>query len=82
MGHADYFKKGDYNVVCDRCGFKFKASELKLTWDGLFVCRKDWEPRQPQDFVRGRVDDQSVPIARPEQPDRFLAAGQVTVDDL
>lgn len=65
MGKRDYYKKGDYNVICDRCGAKFKASECELEWDNLFVCKKNcWEVRQPQDFVRGRIDDQTVPIAR------------------
>jgi hypothetical protein len=36
------------------------------TWDGLFVCRDDWETRHPQDFVRGRKDIQNVPNPRPE----------------
>ena len=30
--------RGDWNAICDRCGFKFKASELKKTWDNLYVC--------------------------------------------
>jgi hypothetical protein len=36
------------------------------TWDGLFVCKADWETRHPQDFVRGRKDVQNVPNPRPE----------------
>ena len=67
----DIYIKGDYNAICDRCGFKFKASEMKMTWDNLFVCGPDWEPRQPQDFVRGVRDNQLVSIPRPEGPDTF-----------
>ena len=52
-GKRDYLKIGDYNAYCDVCGFKFKASELKDRWDGYKVCEKDYEPRHPQDFVRG-----------------------------
>ena len=60
--------KGDYNAICDRCGYKFKASEMKRTWDNLFVCVYGcWEPRHPQDFVKGKADKQVVPIARAEQ---------------
>ena len=84
MGRADFFKEGDYNAICDRCGFKYKASELRMTWDGLFVCPKDWEPRHPQDFVRGVPDKQSVAIARPEQADIFVDSGMrvyLLVDD-
>ncbi len=57
---------GDYNAICDRCGFKFKASELKLEWTGLQVCVDDWEPRHPSDFFKGFADDQSVPYSRPD----------------
>ncbi len=75
MGHADYFKMGDNNCICDRCGFKYKASELKQTWDGLYVCEKDWEPRHPQDFVRGVEDIQEPLLSRSESPDSFVSVG-------
>ena len=66
MGRADHVKHGDWNVICDRCGMKRKASECRTTWDNLFVCRTTcWMPRHPQDFVVGVPDDQTVPIARP-----------------
>jgi hypothetical protein len=42
------------------------------TWDGLFVCRADWETRHPQDFVRGRKDIQNVPNPRPEPAEDFI----------
>ena len=38
MGRADYYKHGDANAICDRCGFKFKHSELTREWTGLLVC--------------------------------------------
>lgn len=72
MGKRDYFKIGDYNVICDRCGAKFKARECRMEWNNLFVCSYCWEARQPQDFVRGRIDDQRVPIARPRGEARFI----------
>lgn len=71
---------GTYNAICDQCGVKFKASDLRVRWDGAFVCSKDWEPRHPQDYVRGRVDNQRVAIARPDE-DRFEQQ-PVTPDDL
>jgi hypothetical protein len=76
MGKADYFKDGDWNGICDYCGFKFKFSKLKKTWDGYYACRKCWEPRQPQDFVRGVLDDQSVPDSRPDQDPTFVEGAQ------
>lgn len=61
-----YFKLGSWNVTCDVCGFRFKADKLRKRWDGLMTCSKDWEPRHPQDFLRGVPDKQSVPWSRPE----------------
>ena len=77
MGSRDFFKLGDWNAICDRCGFKRKASEMKLEWDGLRVCSECWEPRHPQDFVRGVPDNQAVAWTRPPPPDIFLNPGDV-----
>lgn len=77
MGHIGYYKPGDNNAVCDRCGKPFKASQLKKTWDGLWVCERDWEPRHPQDFVRGVKDDPHVRISRPwPKTDAFVPAAE------
>lgn len=65
MGHADFLKLGDWNSVCSLCGHKFKASELSKHWQGFYRCKTCWEPRHPQDFVRGVKDDQSVPWSQP-----------------
>lgn len=73
---------GDFWRICDECGFKVRQSETRKRWDGLIVCEKDWEPRHPQDFVRGRNDRQAVPNPRPEPPDVFLNPGDVTTEDL
>lgn len=72
MGSRDYYKKGDWNCICDVCGFKRKSSEMRKRWDGVMVCQEDWEPRQPQEFVRGVPDQQSLPWTRPEAPDTFV----------
>lgn len=83
MGTRDFYKLNDYNVYCDRCGCKRKASECILEWNGLYVCRQTcFEERQPQDFVRGLNDNQSVPIARPRGTLQFLSAGDVLPEDL
>ena len=76
----DRFVSGTWNALCDECGFKFKATDLRMRWDGMFVCSKDWEPQHPQDFVRGRVDKQRVDIARPD--DTRFESRPVTPDDL
>jgi len=62
-----YYKPGDYNVICDRCGGQYKRSECAIEWNGLLTClRGCWEERHPQDFVRAKEDRQAVPIARPD----------------
>jgi len=73
---------GDHWVLCDECGFKTRASQTRMRWDNLRVCLDDWEPRHPQDFVRGKKDEQRVPNARPEPTDVFLELNQVTEDNL
>lgn len=70
---STYFKSGSYNMVCDRCGFEFKSHQLRKDWQGLMVCRKDYEPRHPLDFIRTRPEKASVPVARPEAEDIEVA---------
>lgn len=71
MGRADFWKRGQWLVICDVCGMKYHSADLKERWDGLMVCRQDWNPRQPQDFVRGIPDPQAVPWSRPDVPPPF-----------
>ena len=73
---------GDFWRICDRCGRKFRQSETRKTWDGLWTCLSCWEPRHPQDFVKGKTDKQSVPEPRPEPEDVFISATDVTAEDL
>ena len=60
---------GDWNALCDICGFKFKASDLKKNSDGYMVCKEDWEPEHPSDTFKAPTEDQSVPWTRPEGTD-------------
>lgn len=69
-----YYVPGSWNVICDSCGKKIKASEAKQRWDGLIVCPEDFEMRQPQDFVKARADKISVPFTRPRPTDVFVVS--------
>jgi hypothetical protein len=69
---SNRLKKFDWNAICDRCGFKFKASKLQKEWDNLYVCRQCYEERHPQDFLKAVKDPQKVPIVRPDPPDYFV----------
>ena len=75
-------KLGDWNAICDGCGFKFKASQLRRRWDNMMVCEDDWEQRHPQDFLKGQKDKQAVPWTRPEGEDTFVAGGPVDGSEL
>lgn len=68
----NYYVSGAWNVICDSCGKKIKASEAKQRWDGLIVCPADFEMRQPQDFVKARSDKITVPFTRPRPSDNFI----------
>lgn len=70
--YGDYYKPGDWNAICDVCGFRFKASELTKNWKGEYVCKPDWEPRHPQTYIRVPHEDISVPWTRPEGIDQFI----------
>ena len=68
----NWLNLGDYNCICDSCGRKFKASTMRKRWDGLLVCKEDYEPRHPQLSLKVHGDKQTVPIPRPEAADQFL----------
>lgn len=79
------FIGGDYLVQCDFSGFTVYASETVETWDGKIVAKRfvgSEARRHPQDFVRGRVDDQRVPKPRKPPAVSFLEPGDVTAEDL
>jgi hypothetical protein len=69
---TDRYRQGDHYVIDDRTGQKIYASEARKEWTGDFVHSKNWEPRQPQDLIRSRRDDQSVTNARPRPLDIFV----------
>lgn len=76
MGKADFYKDGDHNGICDYCSFKYKFSTFLKTWDGYYVCRKCFEIRHPQDFVKGKLDNQSVPVSRSDSDPVFVEGAQ------
>lgn len=72
-----WFQSGDWNALCDVCGFKRKASQLTSRWDGLMVCEPTvkqgcWEMRHPQELIRPIRDQLPLPWTRPESTDRFV----------
>lgn len=69
---------GKSQGIDDWSGFKVDHDKLRLEWDGLRTV--DPDIRNPQDFVKGVKDDQSLPWARPEAPDVFMAENLLTED--
>lgn len=68
--------------ICDRTGFKVPAGTLVKEWNGAMVRPESWEPRHPQDFVRGRTETPKG-SPRPEPTDTFIADNaQVSASDL
>lgn len=71
------YKPGDFWRIDDRTGFKVRASQTRKQWDQLIVHNREYEVRQPQDFVRGLRDNQNVPDPRlrPEDIAVYPAGG-------
>lgn len=67
------WQAGNHWVVCDLCGCDIRNRDAMQNWKGQVVCPDDWEQRHPQDFVRGREDQQAAQgLVRPEQEDTFV----------
>ncbi len=60
------YRKGQWLAICDRCGMQFLSNKLTKTWDGLMVDARCWEPRHPQEFVRGIPDELGVAWVSPD----------------
>lgn len=67
-----HYLPGAWNVHCDVCGFKFKSTEIQKRWDGLMVCKDDFELDHPQKYLRVKEDRQTVPFVRHQSDDNFL----------
>ena len=72
-----YFLSGAWNVTCDVCSKKIKASDAKQRWDGLIVCPSDFEHRHEQDYVKARTDKITVPFTRPIPPLTFTNVSNI-----
>lgn len=71
-GRADYLELSSWNAICYFCGRKRKSTDMKKQWQGFWVCKEEWEPRQPQDFVKNVVDNQAPPWSQPPAAPVFI----------
>lgn len=72
-----HYESGTWNVACPRCGFQYKARQLRMEWTGQRVCSGEgtndcYEDRHPQEAVRGRADKQAPPWTAPEPEPQFI----------
>lgn len=72
MGTKLFYKPGSFYRIDDRTGFAVRAENTRKQWNNIIVRLQSFEERQPQDFVRGRRDNQTVPEPRPRQTNVFL----------
>jgi len=83
---ANHYVHGSNNVICDRCGFKRKAQDVREDGDkrGLMVCKDTcWDARQPQRMVKAKHDDQKPKVSRPEPTDNTPdTSGWITPDSV
>ena len=76
----NYYESGGWNLICDSCSIKYKASKAKQRWDGFIVCPNCYEQRHPQDFVRSRQDKITVPYIRRPPADIFISVDYIPID--
>ena len=76
------YRPGDHYAICDICGKRYYASEMRLQWDNLFCCKYCWSPKHPQlQPPKPLHEKQRVEINRPEKEDVFITT-PITGDDL
>lgn len=84
------YVRGQWNAICDRCGFQYKSGRLRKEWTGLMVCsgadtNECWESRHPQESIKAKADRQAPPWVRPDSEGADVSPGsgnEVSGDDL
>ena len=59
---------GDYWMICQRTGGKYRRSEMRKEWTGFWVHKSVFNIRNAQDFVRSVPDNPAVHPALPDVP--------------
>jgi len=79
MADDKHYVGGEFYRICDMTGFKIRAPHTRKQWNNIIVREQSWEPRQPQDFVKGVRDEQAAPEPRPRQVNVFLGPLVTTI---
>jgi|SRR5580765_2637634 len=64
-GPEDYWKPGDWNIICSICGTKLKFGDAVRNWQGMWRHVRCNEPRPAQDFVHA-INSQEMAIPYPQ----------------
>ena len=65
------WKHPEVNAICDLSGKKYPKSQMRTMWNGLYVHKSEWEPRQAQDFVKPIRPPRPVKDASPDADPTF-----------
>lgn len=68
----NYYKPGTWNCICAVCGIQVKSDAILKRWDGVLVCKDDFEVRHSLDFLRVKTERGSIPFTAPEPTDAFV----------
>lgn len=63
---------GNWKVTCHVCGFWYPSSEISKRWDGLLVCKKDFEHRHPQTLIKIRGESSFPDFISTDGEDQFV----------
>lgn len=78
----NFYREGDFLVVCDVSGQKALRSQCVKQWNGLIVIKEYAEERHPLDLQRPPPAETVPSETRPDSDPVFLSPGDVTREDL
>lgn len=58
---------GRHKFMCAVDGMVYYSEDKRIRWDGAIVCKKNLEPRQPQELIKSVKEDTRVPDTRDEK---------------
>jgi hypothetical protein len=70
----------EHYIRCDNTGLRILSGDSRKQWDNQIVWKGQFDERNPQEFVRGVVDNFAVMDARPESPDSVVLATGAVID--
>lgn len=75
MAVRNRHRVGAYLMTDDQSGQTFYADDMRKQWDGLWVHKDHYEPRNPQEFVKAKGDPYALKEVRPATYDQNIING-------